>query len=239
MVAPSILSILQAGHITLTGKFTRGFNYTFLASVEYQGAVIQAVYKPQEGEQPLWDFPDDTLAHREVAAYLVSEALGWKFVPETIYRREAPFGAGSLQRFIAHNPDYHYFNLQAEDLSRLRPVALFDILVNNADRKGSHLLFDESHNLWLIDHGLCFHVEEKLRTVIWDFAGEPIPEDLRADLKRFLAALQTPSGELAALKDHLSPNEITTLAARAANLITRETYPYPPQRRRAFPYPPI
>jgi streptogramin lyase len=120
------------------------------------------------------DFPRASLARREVAAYLVSEALGWRLVPPTVYRKDGPIGSGSLQLFIEHDPGYHYFTFSDADRQRLHPVAIFDLLINNADRKGSHLLLDPDGHLWLIDHGLCFHREDKLRTVIWDFAGEPI-----------------------------------------------------------------
>jgi uncharacterized repeat protein (TIGR03843 family) len=119
-------------------------------------------YKPSRGERPLWDFPTASLAHREAAAYLVSEALGLHMVPETVYRRKAPVGAGSLQRFIEHNPEYHYFNFSEQDRQRLRPVAVFDLVINNADRKGGHILF-EPMKFWLIDQHLL-HAEDKLRT---------------------------------------------------------------------------
>ena len=181
---PTILNLLQHGEITIKGEFVWGSNYTFLAEVSQNGDKILSVYKPSRGERPLWDFPPASLARREAAAYLVSEALGWELVPPTVYRKKAPIGPGSLQLFIEHDPELHYFNLTWTTARGLRPVVLFDLLVNNADRKGSHLLFDNNHHLWLIDHGICFHAEDKLRTVIWDFAGEPIPENLLADLRR-------------------------------------------------------
>ncbi len=143
------------------------------------------MYKPTRGERPLWDFPPASLAGREVAAYLVSEALGWRLVPPTIYRKKGPLGPGSLQAFVEHDPEYHYFTFNESDRQRLRPVALFDLLINNADRKGSHVLLDEQDHMWLIDHGVCFHVEDKIRTVIWDFAGEPFPDALCSDLTAF------------------------------------------------------
>jgi uncharacterized repeat protein (TIGR03843 family) len=126
---------LEQGEIELKGQFMLGSNYTFLVNVLYAGQEIQAVYKPMRGEQLLWDFPEASLAGREVAAYLVSEALGFGFVPLTILR-DGPFGHGSLQQFIDHNPNLHYFNLKPADRARLQPVALFDLLINNADRKG-------------------------------------------------------------------------------------------------------
>ena len=170
----------------LKGQFLLGSNYTFLVTVHHAGLELPAVYKPSRGEKPLWDFPDNTLAKREVAAYLVSEALGFRFVPCTVLRDDMPlYGPGSLQQYIEYDPEYHYFNFSDEDKARLGPVVLFDLLVNNADRKGSHVLIENgSRRLWAIDHGLCFHEEEKLRTVLWDSAGQEIPPDLRATLER-------------------------------------------------------
>jgi uncharacterized repeat protein (TIGR03843 family) len=231
---------LQHGEVELHGQFLLGSNYTFLVKVHHNGQEYQAVYKPSRGEQPLWDFPTSTLAHREVAAYLVSEALGWRFVPLTLLRDDGPFGPGSIQQYIEYDPNYHYFNFTAEDKARLRPVTLFDLLCNNADRKGSHVIIEEgTHKLWLIDHGLCFHEEDKLRTVIWDFAGQDIPTELLADLERFRAALAQTSGLLADLPRHLSPRELAALAARATSLLRSGAFPLPPEDRRAFPYPPL
>jgi uncharacterized repeat protein (TIGR03843 family) len=184
------------------------------------------------------------LAHREVAAYLVSVALGWELVPETVYRRRGPLGPGSLQRYIEHDPDAHYFNFAPETHQRLRPTALFDLLINNADRKGSHVLVaqDDGH-LWLIDHGLCFHVEDKLRTVIWDFVGEPIPADLCADLARFgqtlLAAAEDAPPWVAALGEQLASEEIAALGERARKLAQDGIFPAPSPYRRPYPWPQI
>ena len=213
-----------------------GSNYTFLVNVHYNGQELQAVYKPSKGEQPLWDFPDQTLAHREVAAYLVSQALGWCFVPFTVLRPEGPYGAGSIQQYIEYDPNYHYFNFNEEDKARLKPVMLFDLLCNNADRKGSHVIIEEgTRKMWLIDHGLCFHEDDKLRTVIWDFAGEAIPDDLLAPL----AHLPRDRNLLADLQGYLSDGEISALLARAKKLTSSRTFPYPPENRRAYPYPPV
>ena len=212
-----------------------GSNYTFLVDVLYNDQKLQAVYKPSKGEQPLWDFPDNTLAHREVAAYLVSQALGWDFVPYTILRDDGPYGPGSLQQYIEYDPNYHYFNFNAEDKSRLAPVAIFDLLCNNADRKGSHVIIEQGTNkLWLIDHGLCFHEEDKLRTVIWDYAGGEIPDKLLDDLSHL-----SPPNLPTDLQPYLSPNEIAALLARAGALIASRVFPLPPEDRRAFPYPPL
>lgn len=213
-----------------------GSNYTFLVTVHFDGKDFSAVYKPTRGEQPLWDFPESTLAKREVAAYLVSEALGFQFVPFTTLRDDGPHGVGSLQQYIEYDPEYHYFNFSGDDKLKLRPVVLFDLLVNNADRKGSHVFFDtDSHKLWAIDHGICFHEYDKLRTVLWDFAGEPIPDDLLSCVSQ----LPSDRSLLTALQPYLSPREITALKSRAKALTASRVFPLPPQGRRAFPYPPI
>jgi hypothetical protein len=227
---------LQFGELELKGQFMLGSNYTFLVNVHHNGQTLQAVYKPSKGEQPLWDFPDQTLAHREVAAYLVSEALGWGFVPYTTLREDGPYGPGSIQQYIEYDPNYQYFNFSDEDKACLEPVMLFDLLCNNADRKGSHVIFEEeTHKMWLIDHGLCFHEQDKLRTVIWDYAGEAIPDDLL----EALAHLSSRPNLLTDLQPYLSPGEISALLNRAEALTESRVFPFPPENRRAFPYPPI
>jgi uncharacterized repeat protein (TIGR03843 family) len=227
---------LQNGKLELKGQFMPGSNYTFLVDVHSQGQTLPAVYKPSRGEQPLWDFPDQTLAGREVAAYLVSQALGWCFVPLTVLREDGPYGPGSIQQYIEYDPNYHYFNFSDEDKSRLEPVMLFDLLCNNADRKGSHVIIEEgTRKLWLIDHGLCFHEDDKLRTVIWDYAGQPIPQDLILPL----TYLRADKNLLAGLQTYLSRGEISALLARAKALVSARIFPHPPENRRAYPYPPV
>jgi len=210
-----------------------GSNYTFLVDVHYQGTTLPAVYKPTRGEQPLWDFEENTLALREVAAYLVSESLGFHIVPFTTLREDGPYGAGSLQQFIEYDPEYHYFNFTSEDRERLRPVVLFDLLVNNADRKGSHVLFETgTHKLYAIDHGICFHEEEKLRTVLWDFGGQTIPNDLLTPLSKIT--------DLAPyLEPYLASYEIEALCARAESILQKQLFPRQPRDRRAMPWPPL
>jgi hypothetical protein len=236
MTTPNLTTIKQAfehGDIELKGQFMLGSNYTFLVDVHYQGETLPAVYKPSKGEQPLWDFPDNSLAQREVAAYLVSEALGFRFVPFTALRHDGPHGAGSIQQYIDYDPDYHYFNFSDEDKQLLKPVVLFDLLVNNADRKGGHVFFENgTHKLFAIDHGICFHEDDKLRTVLWDFAGQKIPGDLlaRIDLRRDL---------LAVLRRYLTPREISALCARADSIHQRASFPRQPRDRRAMPWPPL
>ena len=236
---------LEHGELELKGQFLLGSNYTFLVKVRHEGQEIPAIYKPARGEQPLWDFPEASLAGREVAAYLVSEALGFNFVPLTVLRADGPFGSGSLQQSIEYDPNYHYFTFSESDRERLRPVALFDLLVNNADRKGSHLLIEKGTNkLWLIDHGLCFHAEDKLRTVLWDFAGEALPDELLATLRTLRSILahsrSAPHAPISTtLPSYLQPEELASLAARADCLLANPVFPHPPEDRRAYPYPPL
>ncbi|HSO13951.1 MAG TPA: SCO1664 family protein [Anaerolineales bacterium] len=223
----------QNGSLELKGQFTFGSNYTFLVDVTYQGQTYPAVYKPTRGEQPLWDFEENTLALREVAAYIVSESLGFHIVPFTALREDGPYGAGSLQQFIEHDPNYHYFNFSAEDKQLLKPVVLFDLFVNNADRKGGHVFFEnDTHKLFAIDHGICFHEDDKLRTVLWDFGGQSIPDDL-------LSRLSLNSNLLADLAPYLSPSEILALQSRADSILKKGIFPRQPRDRRAMPWPPL
>ena len=224
---------LKHGGLELKGQFMLGSNYTFLVDVTYEDQTYPAVYKPKRGEQPLWDFPESSLAHREVAAYIISEALDFHIVPFTTLREEGPYGAGSLQQFIDYDPEYHYFNFTSEDKDLLRPVVLFDLLVNNADRKGGHVFFEnDTHKLFAIDHGICFHEEDKLRTVLWDFSGQKIPDDL-------LARLTLSPNLLADLEPHLSPNEIIALQSRTDAIRKKGLFPRQPRDRRAMPWPPL
>ncbi len=229
----TIHAALTHGKYNLKGQFMLGSNYTFLVDVEHEGETYQAVYKPCKGEQPLWDFPDNTLAQREVAAYLLSAQLGLHIVPVTVLREDGPHGRGSLQQYIEYDIEYHYFNFSNEDKDLLMPVMFFDVLINNADRKGSHIFFEnDTHKLYAIDHGVCFHEENKLRTVIWDFAGQALPDEL-------LASLSQADRWSGLLESYLSPNEVTALQRRAKKLLTTKVFPQAPRDRRAFPYPPI
>lgn len=223
----------QHGDLEIKGQFTLGSNYTFLVEVKHEDQTYPAVYKPTRGEQPLWDFEENTLALREVAAFIVSETLGFHFVPFTALREDGPYGSGSLQQFIEHDPNYHYFNFTPEEKLLLKPVALFDLLINNADRKGGHVFFSaDAHQLYTIDHGICFHEDDKLRTVIWDFGGQKIPDDLTA-------RLTLNPNLLADLEPYLSPNEIEALCARADSILKRGLFPRQPNDRRAIPWPPL
>ncbi len=235
-----ILDILQTANCSLAGQFVNGSNYTFFVTLDTPHGDMQAVYKPVRGETPLWDFPIGSLSRREVAAYLVSEALDWHIVPPTVFRKKnLPFGIGSIQQFINHDPQQHYFNLTAEKKEQLRPVALFDCLINNADRKGSHILWADDGRVYGIDHGICFHVEDKLRTVIWNFAGQPIPSALLSDLDRLIVDLSSDSSFYKELKVFLRKREIKALLTRAAQLINTGIFPESDNTRRQIPWPPV
>jgi len=238
----SVLTALQKGDIDLEGLFQAGSNDTFLVTLRYvpDGFTAKAVYKPQRGENPLWDFPEGSLSRREVAAFLVSQALGWELVPPTVYRRIGPYGPGSLQLFIEHDPEYHYFSFSLEHRARLRAAAAFDVIINNADRKGGHVLFDGNDHMWLIDHGVCFHEEDKLRTVIWDFSGQPLPESLTNDLKCLSSQLHNPEDKTThLLAQLLSPEENKSLAMRIDELVAKGLFPAPHPDRRPYPWPPV
>jgi hypothetical protein len=229
-----VQTILAEGTIRLEGQFVWGSNYTFLARLHHAAGEVMAVYKPQAGERPLWDFPDGTLAAREVAAWQTSEALGWQLVPPTVLRPDGPAGAGSLQLFLDLDPERHFFTFDSAEKQRLRPAAVFDALINNADRKAGHILMAPDGHVWLIDHGVCFHHEAKLRTVLWDFAGEPIPEALLADVNRFARDLERDSRLRAAFDTLLSAEEIAALQSRASLIVRQGMFPYPGEGR---PYP--
>jgi uncharacterized repeat protein (TIGR03843 family) len=228
--ATAPLTLLVEGEVELQGRMPWSSNSTFLATVCGGDQVMQAIYKPHRGERPLWDFPDG-LYRREVAAYVLSEELGWRLVPETILRDEAPFGIGSLQRFVEADFEQHYFTLLENDPAThdaLKAMCAFDIVANNADRKGGHCLIDSDRHVWGIDHGLCFHTEPKLRTVIWDFAGDPVPDHLLTDLERLASHVPESFNTL------LSPDEITAMARRARALVRKGRFPGPGSNR---PYP--
>jgi uncharacterized repeat protein (TIGR03843 family) len=231
---PTVVTILAEGEIAVEGRFLWGSNFTFLARLHHSAGEILAVYKPQRGERPLWDFPDGTLAAREVAAWQTSEHLGWRLVPPTVLRPEGPLGPGSLQAYLDLDPEHHYFTFDEAEKQQLRPAALFDVLVNNADRKGGHILIDRQNHVWLIDHGVCFHHEDKLRTVIWDFAGEPVPDALLESVDRFGGELAAGDGARALFGTLLAPEEVEALRARAAWIVDSGVFPLPGEDR---PYP--
>jgi len=232
------IQLLSHGRMTVIGQILASSNYAFLARVESDDLEALAVYKPRRGEIPLWDFPSGTLCVREVAAYLLSRALGWPAIPPTVLR-EGIYGPGMLQLYIDCDVQAHYFTFRGERKADLIPVALFDILTNNADRKGGHLLLDPEGSIWAIDHALTFHPEPKLRTVIWDFAGEPIPEPYLDDLRELLTHLAPEAAFRQMLAKLLHGDEIAALSRRAARIVSGGRFPQPDPERRQVPWPPI
>ena len=213
-------------------------NYTFLSELNpYPPAGLRAVYKPSRGESPLWDFEAGTLYRREVAAYELSKVLGWPRIPPTVVRRKAPHGIGALQLFIQAD-GRHFLSEQRHHTKGWASVALFDVITNNADRKSGHCLFDADDNVWVIDHGLTFHVDHKLRTVIWDFAGEPLPQSLCGDVERTLGELER--GILGkTLEALLSPPESRVLKRRMRRVLDgRWRFPDPTSAW-SVPWPPV
>jgi hypothetical protein len=229
--------VLRQGEI-LSCQLTRlGSNYTFVVNVALNGEEAMAIYKPRDGEAPLWDFPNGTLYKREYAAYLLSEILGWYLVPFTIIR-EGPYGIGSVQQFVEHDPRENYYTLGSDYADQLKVVCCFDLVANSTDRKPNHLITGLDGRLWSIDHGLTFHSDVKIRTVIWDFGGEPIPELLLEKLAELQARLAGPQKSmphrLVELLDLLLPSEVEALKGRLDWVLTERTFPglSRPRRRR-------
>ena len=236
-----VLETLTHGEVEERALLPYSSNHSFLVTVEHQGMTLPAVYKPRRGENPLWDFEWGTLCQRETAAYLVSKSLGWDLVPPTVLR-EGTRGIGSVQLYIPNNDNVHYFTVQedARYVTALRQLALFDFIVNNADRKSGHCLIGDDQRLWAIDHGICFHTEYKLRTVIWEFAGDPIPPDLLNDLEELHACLLDEASSLSQiLCQLLTSAEYTTMISRMKVLLRQRTFPAPQIHRRNYPWPPI
>lgn len=231
MAEEADLGLLREGEVEVEGRMPYSSNHTFLVTVRLGDRQHAAVYKPVRGERPLWDFPSG-LAAREVAAYELSDHLGWGLVPPTVLR-DGPFGEGSFQWFVDADFSQHYFTLRDDprhhaDLQRL---CAFDIVSNNTDRKGGHCLVDGDGRLWAIDNGLSFHAQFKVRTVIWDHAGEPLPEDVARDLRRLLD-----DGLPAALARLLDPFEQDAVLARTGALLRSGVFPEDPTGH-AHPWP--
>ncbi|MDQ3991110.1 MAG: SCO1664 family protein [Actinomycetota bacterium] len=230
------VEVLSAGSLRLLGLMPGASNFTYLAEVRAGGRGVRAVYKPRRGEAPLWDFPDGTLCNREVAAFLLAEALGWPAVPPTVLR-DGPHGRGAVQLFVDADPGAHYFTMREERADEFRRVAAFDVVANNADRKAGHCLLGAGGRIWQIDHGLCFGAAYKLRTVIWEFAGEPLPAGLAGDLERTAGSLR--GGPLrASMLGLLSAEEVDATAGRAEALAEAGAFPHPGPGR-PYPWPQI
>jgi len=235
-LAPAQVSeVLRRGELELLGRMAWSSNATFLVTASCDGVEVPAVYKPRRGERPLWDFPEGTLCAREAAAYELSHALGWALVPETVLR-DGPHGLGMVQQFVDHDPEDHYFTLLEAHAEIFRRFAVFDVLANNADRKGGHcLLARRDGHVWGIDHGLTFHVAPKLRTVIWDFAGESVPPELAESVRCLVAGLGSAPG--AALRGLLAPAELDALAHRGEALLAEGLFPAPDEGYHSVPWP--
>lgn len=242
---------------TVVGRFASASNATLLLALHDEDGTVPhvdpaaglagvdpdrfAVYKPQAGEAPLWDFEDGTLWRREIAAHVVDRAVGLGMVPVTIARDDLEHGPGAVQEFVPHDPGDHYFALRdaGELTAELRRMVLFDLLLDNADRKAGHLLVDrrgDEPQLQLIDHGVCFHTEPHLRTVAWDFAGDPLRADERALGERLVALLRDGADEVAELHELLSPREVERLGERARRVARLQEFPAPLHDRQ-YPWP--
>jgi hypothetical protein len=232
VASPDASAVLTHGEMTVHGRIPGSSNATLLVTCELDGCEMLGVYKPAKGERPLWDFPSG-LHQREVAAFELSHLLGWDIVPETVLRPTGPYGQGSVQRFVPEDGEAHYFTLREDPAwwPTLRTFAAFDVVANNADRKSGHVLLAEDR-LWAIDNGLCFHVEPKLRTVIWEFAGEPLDAGLLDDLARL-----SRDGVPDAVGDLLDRDERDALVDRVDRLVHDGALPQPSEGSRWPPYP--
>jgi len=230
--------VLREGDVDVLGRMPWSSNATLLVNLALDDDEMLAIYKPQRGERPLWDFPRGTLCHREVAAYEVSHALGWDIVPDTVLR-DGPAGIGSMQRFVEHDPEEHYFTLLAEHDDDFRRMAVFDVVINNTDRKGGHCIRALADGaIYGIDHGVSFHAQWKLRTVIWDFAGDAIQPGVCTDLHLFEESL-TNGATGDALAELLDRYELDALRARTEHLLTTGRLPEPDRDYHSYPWPTI
>lgn len=227
---PEICKLLSQASSDACDLVPRGSNYTFLVKLSVNGDKLgYGIYKPSKGERPLWDFPYGSLYKREYAAYLLSEALAWHIVPPTTLW-EGPHGIGSLQMFINNEPGITYFELRETNIPEVKRVAAYDSMANNADRKGGHTIKDLKGRVWSIDHGLTFNTEHKLRTVIWDFAGDPIPPESLGDIERIHTEFSGQGGLAEMLHGVLDEVEIEALSERIRGLIKDPFLPYPRSR---------
>lgn len=236
-VDPLSAEMMSEGDLEVVGYLPAASNYTYLARIVATNLETEplVVYKPQSGEAPLWDFEEGTLCRREVAAYFLSDESGFDLVPPTLLR-DGPYGLGAVQAFIDHDPTITAFDLVDEEVEKLRRVALFDVVTNNADRKAGHVFRDGAGKIWCVDHGICFHTQPKLRTVLWDFAGQPINADEKTLLEKLLQSLKA---ELAfKLSDLLSRREVESLKARTRSALEASVFPAPGPGR-SYPWPPV
>jgi uncharacterized repeat protein (TIGR03843 family) len=236
--ARELLDVLKNGDIEIKGLVPWSSNSTYLVRVQTEQHEALAIYKPSCGERPLWDFETGTLCNREVAAYLVSVVLGWPNVPATVLR-DGPRGVGALQQFIEFRRRENFFTIRDKCPDDMRRIAAFDAIINNTDRKGGHVLVDHAGAVWCIDHGVTFHEDPKLRTVIWDFTGEPIPDALLNDMRGLRQNLRAGKSSRTRLDALLSRSETRALDARISELVREGVYPDPPVDWPHIPWPPI
>lgn len=231
------MTLLERGELAVEGRLVVASNATLYCSVCLDGVTAACVYKPVAGERPLWDFPDGTLAQREVAAYEVSAASGWLIVPPTVFR-SGPLGPGMVQLWIEVDEDVDIRRLiRGTSSAQLRRIAVFDAVINNADRKGGHLLPTRAGHVYGVDHGVSFHVDPKLRTLLWQWAGQSLSEDVLQTLTEVRADLDGALGDR--LTRLLSGREVRRTRARVDELLRRRTYPEPSGDWPAVPWPPI
>ncbi|MDX6287207.1 MAG: hypothetical protein QOG53_2692 [Frankiales bacterium] len=230
------LHLLREGTLSVEGRLVDASNATLFCEVSLDEVAAACVYKPIAGERPLWDFPDGTLAHREVAAYAVSEALDWGVVPPTVMR-DGPFGPGMCQLWIDVDESVDLGALARADLPQLRRMALFDAVVNNADRKGGHLLPLPDGHIFGVDHGVCFSIEDKLRTLLWGWRGTRIEPEFLDALRTLRADLDGSLG--AELRGLLSRAEVTATRRRVDRMLREGCYPQPSEDWPAVPWPPF
>ena len=226
---------INSGRIEITGRLVDASNATLFGTIDFEDQRIQIVYKPVAGERPLWDFDTGNLASREVAAYLLSQAGGFHLVPTTVLR-EGPFGLGAVQRWIDVNPELDLITWAQSQDSRLRKMALFDAIINNTDRKFGHILLDDKGNLFGCDHGVTFHSEAKLRTVIWQFADQELTSEEVDQLDLLAKRLNTLELDL---RDLLSEVELYALNGRISDLRENRRFPLPNPEWPAVPWPPV
>ena len=226
---------LTMGEINISGRLVDASNATLFGSCTYLGSELSIIYKPIAGERPLWDFADGNLASREYASYLLSELLGWNLVPVTILR-DGPFGEGMVQQWIDIDEDIDLALFYRTDDPRLRRMALFDAILNNTDRKIGHLLPTTDGHLFGCDHGVTFHEEDKLRTVLWQWAGLPLSDSEQSDLNDLLTKLEVGATEIAKL---ITPAEYQALLGRIEHLLSTCEFPSPSEDWPAVPWPPF
>ena len=231
-----VLRLLREGELSVEGRLVDASNATLYCMAELEGVSAAVVYKPVRGERPLWDFPDGTLAGREVAAYLVSQATGWDVVPPTVMR-EGPFGTGMCQLWVDVDDSVDLAALARSEHTDLRRMAVFDAVVNNADRKGGHLLPRGDGRVQGVDHGICFSAEDKLRTLLWQWRGEQLPAEAVDVLSDVRAQLEGLLGEQ--LHSLITVSEVRATCDRVDRLLTTRRHPEPSPDWPAIPWPPF